>query len=404
MITQEHVPPAPPAAPAPAGTHHGGRAWTNTFLILLVGSLIASAGYLGYSLRGRTAGAHPSVVAADPASRSANRVVPSAPRDSGASGSADPNAIADTLAPSIVNITTSLSSGGSAAGTGIVISSSGVVLTNNHVIADATQLEAEDAATGRTYAGTVVGYDPTHDVAVVQLAHASGLTPAPIGAASRLVVGDGVVALGNAGGRGGAPSVATGSVTALDRPITASDQNGSNQEALTHLIQMDASIEPGDSGGPLVNASGEVIGMDTAASQTGGGFGFRSQASSEGYAIPIEDALTVAHAITSGRGGATIHLGATRGVLGVQIRDLPTDGTASSATVIGVASGSGAEAAGISEGDVITAINGAAVGSPTDLSRALASAAPNDRVRVTWTDTSGVSHRAQVTLGSAPPT
>ena len=403
MITQEHVPPAPPVPPAPTGERRGGRAWTTAFVVLLVGVLIASAGYLGHALTGRTATSHPSTIAAEPAPNSANHVVPNTPSDPGASASADPTAIADALTPSIVNITTSLSSGGSAAGTGIILSSSGIVLTNNHVIADSTQLEAEDAATGRVYAGTVVGYDPSHDVAVVQLAHASGLTPAPIGTASRLAVGDDVVALGNAGGRGGAPSVATGSVTALDRPITASDQNGSNKEALTHLIQMDASIEPGDSGGPLVNAAGEVVGMDTAASQTGGGFGFQSQASSEGYAIPIRDALTVAHAITSGQGGASIHLGATRGVLGVQISDHPANGTASSATVIGVASGSGAEAVGIAEGDVITAVNGTAVGSPTDLTQALASASPNDKVRVTWTDTSGISHRAQVTLRSAPP-
>ena len=403
MITQEHTPPAPPPPPPPAGGHPGGRAWTNAFVVLLVCALIASAGYLGYALNGRIVGSHPRTVADAPAPRPTNGAVPKAPSDSGASGSADPTTIADALAPSIVNITTNLSSGGSAAGTGIIISSSGVVLTNNHVIADSTQLEAEDAATGRTYAGTVVGYDPTHDVAVVQLAHASGLTPAPISATSRLTVGDSVVALGNAGGRGGAPTVATGSVTALDRPITASDQNDSNSEVLTHLIQIDAPIEPGDSGGPLVNANGQLIGIDTAASQTNGGFGFRSRASSEGYAIPIHDALTVAHAITSGQGGPSIHLGAIRGVLGVEISDQPSDGAASSATVAGVASGSGAEAAGIAEGDVITAINGTAVGSPTDLSRALVPASPDDRVRVTWTDTNGDSHRAQVTLGSAPP-
>ncbi len=403
MITQEHVPPAPPAPPAPTGGQPNGRALTNTFLVLVVCALTGTAGYLGYTFSDRSAGTQPSTVATESAPRSANRVAPAAPSNSAASGSTDPNTIADALAPSIVNITTNLSSGGSAAGTGIVISSSGIVLTNNHVIADSTQLEAEDAATGRTYAGTVVGYDAAHDVAVVQLAHASGLTPAPIGSASQLAVGDGVVALGKAGGRGGTPTAANGSVTALDRPITASDQNGANPEALTHLIQIDAPIEPGDSGGPLVNANGKVIGMDTAASQTNGGFGFQSQASTEGFAIPIHDALTIARAITSGQASATIHLGATRGVLGVQISDQPSDTAASSATVIGVASASGAEAAGIAEGDVITAINATAIGSPSELTQALASASPNDTVRVTWTDTSGTSHHAQVTLGPAPP-
>jgi S1-C subfamily serine protease len=402
MITQQHVPPSPPGPPA--GGPPRGRDWTNAFLVLFVCGLVASAGYIGHTLADRTVASQPNSVAAAPAPRSANGIVPSAPSSPSASeaASADPNAIADALAPSIVNITTNLASGGGAAGTGIILTSSGVVLTNNHVIADATQLEAEDAATGRTYPATVVGYDQAHDVAVVQLARASGLTPAPIGTASRLAVGDGVVALGNAGGVGGAPTVATGSVIALDRPITASDQNGSNSETLEHLIQIDASIEPGDSGGPLANADGQVVGMDTAASRTDGGFGFQAQ-SSEGYAIPIQNALTVAHAIMAGQSGNGIHLGGSRGVLGVEISDQLADGIGSSATVIGVASGSGAEAVGIAAGDVITAINGTAIGSTSDLTEALASASPHDTVRVTWTDTSGGTHRAAVTLGSAPP-
>jgi len=279
------------------------------------------------------------------------------------------------------------------------------VLTNNHVIADSIQLKAEVAATGATYSGTVVGYDTTHDVAVVRLADASGLTPAPIATGSVVTVGDAVIALGNAGGQGGEPTIATGSITALNQPITASDQNGANPENLTHLIQIDAPIQPGDSGGPLAATNGRVIGIDTAAAQQNRGFGFQDQGSSQGFAIPIHDALTIANHIISGRSAAGIHLGATRGVLGIEARDAASSntGTADGAEVVGVESGSGAEAAGINAGDLITAIDNDTISSASDLTQALVTAKPRDVVAVTWVDPSGTSHHAQVTLASAPP-
>src|SRR5205823_5623599 len=126
---------------------------------------------------------------------------------------------------------------------------------------------------------------------------------------------------GNAGGKGGSPSVVSGTVTALDQQITAADQDGSNAETLSDLVQINANIQPGDSGGPLVDADGKVVGMDAAASSGNGGFGFGGQTANEGYAIPIQDAMQIAKQIQSGNGSDTIHVGAHRALLGVGVQD-----------------------------------------------------------------------------------
>ena len=203
---------------------------------------------------------------------------------------------------------------GEAAGTGIVVSSSGLVLTNNHVIANSNELQAEIGGNGEEHPAKVLGYDIADDVALVQIEDVSGLTTASLGDSSSLQVGDAIVALGNAGGKGGDPSVVSGTVTGLDQQITAADQDGSNAETLDGLIQIDANIQPGDSGGPLVDADGKVVGMDAAASSGNGGFGFGGPVSSnEGYAIPIEDALAIAKKIQSGDGSDTIHVGGHAG-------------------------------------------------------------------------------------------
>src|ERR1700730_1917295 len=171
--------------------------------------------------------------------------------------------LAATVDPAVVDIRTNLAyQGAAAAGTGIVISPNGLVLTNNHVIRGATTIRGTDVRNGRTYKGTVLGYDVAHDVALVQLSGASGLDTATIGGIPK--IGDGVTAFGNAGGVGGTPSAASGSVTGLGRSITASD--GENSERLAGLIETNAALQPGDSGGPLVDSAGRVVGMETAAS------------------------------------------------------------------------------------------------------------------------------------------
>ena len=178
--------------------------------------------------------------------------------------------IAAKVSPGLVDVVSTLGDeNGKAAGTGMVLTSNGEVLTNNHVIDGATSISVTDIGNGHTYKATVVGYDKTKDIAVLQLQNASGLRTVTFGDSSTVSVGQQVVAIGNAEGKGGQPSVVTGSVTALNQSITASDEgSASNSEQLTGLIQTNAPIQPGDSGGPLVNSAGQVIGIDTAASSS----------------------------------------------------------------------------------------------------------------------------------------
>ncbi len=305
------------------------------------------------------------------------------------------------LDDSIINITSRLSSGDMAAGTGIIISSNGLALTNNHVIADSVQLRTENSATGSMHSAKVLGYSLTADVAVIQIQGVSGLTPGPIGTATNLAVGDAIVGLGNGGGNGGAPSIASGQVTALNQPIVASDNAGST-ESLTGLIEMDAVIQPGDSGGPLADAAGRVIGIDVAASTQDPRFSFSSDGN-DAYAIPIQTALDVAHRITTGAGGSGVHIGATRGVLGVGVTDTGQVAAGSDTPVSHVAGGSPAAGAGISVGSLITNIDGKNVSSASDLTRVMAPYSAHDRVRVNWTDSSGTDQHATITLESAPP-
>jgi S1-C subfamily serine protease len=194
----------------------------------------------------------------------------------------------------IVDIDTSLLDGAASAGTGIVLMSSGVVLTNNHVVDGGQLISVRLTATGDTFSATTIGVDLTHDIAVLQLQGANGLPTAPIGDSSSVQVGDSVTALGNAQGRGGAPAVATGTVTALGQQISASDAAGQNAENLSGMIQTDAPIQPGDSGGPLVNGNGQVIGIDTAASAGDRGV---ARGAVQAFAIPIDTALYYAHQI-----------------------------------------------------------------------------------------------------------
>jgi S1-C subfamily serine protease len=322
------------------------------------------------------------------------------PGNSGNSGSGstlDSAAIAAKINPAVVDVNTVLGyQNGRAAGTGIVISSSGLVLTNNHVIAGATSISVTEVTNGRTYKATVVGYDRTEDVAVIKMTSAAGLPTASIGDSGKVGVGDGVVAIGNAGGTGGTPAVVEGTVTALNRSITASDESTGSSEQLTGLIEVDANIQAGDSGGPLVNGSAQVIGIDTAASA-----GFHYQASGgTGYAIPIDQAMTIANQITGGQASTRVHIGAT-GFLGVSLRS--GNGSAGGgAAITQILPGSPAEAAGLAEGDVITTLDGAAVDSANTLTQLLDSHHPADRVRLGWTDTNGRAHTATLTLMTGP--
>jgi S1-C subfamily serine protease len=312
--------------------------------------------------------------------------------------------------PALVDVVSTIDYGqGEAAGTGIVLTSSGEVLTNNHVVDGATSIEVTDVGNGKTYSATVVGYDVTSDIAVLKLKDASGLQTATLGDSSAVAVGQSVVGIGNAGGVGGTPSAATGTVTALGQDITASDESSGSSEQLTGLIETDADIQAGDSGGPLVNMSGQVVGIDTAGSSTfqfqRGGSQNGTGSSSDGFAIPINEAASIAKEIESGQASSSVHIGATA-FLGVEVAS--TSGYSGSqsgvtgATIAGIVSGSPAASTGLSQGDTITAIAGHTVSSPTSLRNVLVEFHPGQKVSVTWVDSSGSSHTSTVDLTSGP--
>lgn len=215
---------------------------------------------------------------------------PPASSPGAASGSVTLSALAAKVGPALVNINVRLQNA-RAAGTGIVLSSSGEVLTNNHVISGATSISVTDVGNGRTYPAQVVGRDRGHDIAVLQLQGASGLQTASIGDSSTVAVGDEIAAIGNAGGRGGTPSIAAGTVSALDQTITVRDDTTGSAQQLTGLIHVTAPLQPGYSGGPLVNTAGQVIGVNTAAST-----GSRSSGG-DGFAIPINDAIAISKTV-----------------------------------------------------------------------------------------------------------
>lgn len=284
------------------------------------------------------------------------------------------------------------------AGTGMVLTSDGEVLTNNHVVQGAWKIEAEVPG-GSTYTATVVGVDPTHDVALIQLQGASNLATITPGEATSVSIGDQVSGIGNALGHAGPPAVANGAVTGLNRSITARDPNGS-AEKLTGMIQTDANIQPGDSGGALVDADGQVVGMITAGSSQNSS----TTANTTGFAIPIDTALSVVDQIHSG-GGETILMG-ERGYLGVGVGPLDQAtasrfGVTSGALVVGLDAGGPAEQAGMTAPAVIRSIDGQAVTSADSLGPLLHSHTPGQSAVVTWVDASG-SHTATIQLIAGP--
>jgi S1-C subfamily serine protease len=300
-----------------------------------------------------------------------------------------------------------------AAGTGIVLTSTGEVLTNNHVIEGATSIDVTDIGNGQKYTATAVGYDATADVAVLQLQGASSLTTPSLGDSATVQAGDRVVALGNAGGKGGAPSVVSGTVTALDQSITASDELSGVNEQLTRLIQNSARIKPGDSGGPLVNSRGQVIGVDTAASS---GYQFQSQSSQaveQAYSIPIDQALSITRQIESGTTTSDIHIGATA-FLGLDIAPSSASGSgmggfgASSqggtpgVPIAGTVPGSPTAQAGLTAGDTITAVGGRSVSTADNVAQTLVRYHPGDKISITWVDQHGRAHATTLTLTSGP--
>jgi S1-C subfamily serine protease len=310
-------------------------------------------------------------------------------------------AVAAQVQAGIVDVTTRLGNQpGGAAGTGMVLTPTGEVLTNNHVIQGATSITVTDVDNHRSYPANVVGYDRTQDVAVLQVRGATNLRTVALGNSDAVRVGDDVVAIGNAGGVGGTPSHTSGRVTALNQSITASDETGGNAQQLNGLIQVTAELQPGDSGGPLADGSAKVIGMNTAGAQS------NRRARGAGFAIPINTAVAVSRQIEAGQSSPTVHIGPT-GFLGVQVASSTAGpdsvGNAAGASVVGVQPGSPADAAGLQAGDTIVSVDGGPVDSSTALQSALSAHHPGDRVTLSWVDPSGRQRSGSAQLAVGPP-
>ncbi|MGI5208630.1 S1C family serine protease [Spirillospora sp. CA-108201] len=302
--------------------------------------------------------------------------------------------------PGVVNIETEQTLNGTrAAGTGIVLTASGLVLTNNHVIQGATAIKGTDVDNRRGYTAEVVGYDRTGDIAVIRLSGAARLKAAAFASAGSVEVGDTVTAVGNAGGKGGTPTVVTGKVTALEQSVTARDDSNGTSERLTGLIETSAPIRPGDSGGPLLDTSGKVIGINTAASAGFSVKGAKERKEHRGYAIPSDRALEVARQIQRGEASATVHIGRTA-MLGVKVRP---NGRSPGALVAELVPGSPAEAAGVPVGGVIVAFGDAAVDTPSALTALMLARHPGDAVRIEWTTSQGDRVAGTVHLTEGPP-
>src|SRR6185437_5864735 len=425
----------------PSGGPQPGRRRNHPLLYVLVAVVAAALG----------AGAVFALQAKSPSSSSSSFSPQDVPSPAGSPGNgntntsgSDEHAVAGKVEPGLVDITATLRYTGQVfEGTGMVLSSSGLVLTNNHVVSGSTGLTATVITSGRKYRAQIVGTDATDDVALLKLTGASGLTSVRVGDSSKVTLHSPVGALGNAGGAGGTPTVSSGSITALHRTITASDAGSGDSETLHNMLQTNAQIAEGDSGGPLANAAGQVIGMNTAANTQSPG----PQGSNEGFAIPINHALAIAHQMAAGNGSAKIRIGQpafmgiavastsssaassndspqqqlsqlnqTAGQFGGGINSngrclgngagnpVPRSiAPASTGTLIaGAFCHAPAAAAGLTGGDVILAINRQNVGAPSSLTGVLARYHPGQTVSVTWMDTSGQRHTSSVTLTSGP--
>jgi len=294
-----------------------------------------------------------------------------------------------SLTTGLVLIDTEINYGqAAAAGTGMVLTAGGIVITNHHVVAGSTSISVTDPSTGNQYQADVLGYDTTDDVAVLQLEGATNMATVTMSTQVGKV-GDAITAVGNAEGQGQLVEAA-GRILGTDVSITVSEEDGSGQANLTGLFQTTAALVPGDSGGAMFDNSSKVVAMNVA--------GSTSQRNPEGYGIPVVTVLKVANAVLTGQANSTITLGRTA-ALGISILSTQAAGAPQ---IIEVIPGAAADQAGIRVGSTLTSLDGITLTSPDQIKPILATHQPGDKVQATWTDRSGRQHTATVTLGVAP--
>ena len=338
--------------------------------------------------------------------------VPGQPASVSAPGSVEQ--VSAKVLPSVVKI--QIDSGQAREeGSGIVLSSDGLILTNNHVVAAVSDTATDQGpmadggqygqlpggrsgggaqatvtlSDGRTAPFSVIGTDPADDIAVIRVQGLSGLTPITVGSSKDLKVGQNVVAIGSPLGLQG--TVTTGIISALNRPVASGDEQ-TGQHSVMSAIQTDAAINPGNSGGALVDMNGDLIGVNSAIASMGSGQdspGAQAGSIGLGFAIPVDQAKRIADELVA---TGTVQ----RASLGVK---LSSDDSGRGATVAAVVEGSPAATAGLPKGAVITKVDDRVIDGPEALVAAINSKAPGDTVALTYNDPSGSAQTAQVTLG-----
>ena len=387
--------PAPPSAPvtdaAPLSSQvRSSRApWSTRISLLLVAALVGGlAGHFASNSSTNSNGVTINAVTNSPGAA----VLPN--------GMSIPKLV-NRVQPSVVSIDVK-GNGQEDQGTGMIITSNGLVVTNNHVIAASVQsgtITVTRTGSTKSIPAVLVGTNPIDDVALIKVQGVSNLPTVTFGNSNGLVVGDAVVAIGNALGlAAGTPTVTSGIVSALGRTVTAGTTAAS--ETLDNMIQTDAAINPGNSGGPLLDSAGDVVGMNTAVAGT---LSDGSSAQNIGFAIP---AATIESLLKTLKGGeSVVNHGAFIGVeitsMNAELRAEYGFTVSSGAVVMSVITGTGAAAGGVHQGDVIVAINGTAITSAQDVSSVVSALRPGDVI--TLRVVRGTKHLTlHVTLGSAP--
>jgi putative serine protease PepD len=375
-VSPPTLPIGPPAAGAPRVRR--GRPLVAVVVLSLMVGLIAGGvgGAVGSHFAGNSTGGIS--VLDEPAPRTAPaRELPS--------GSVEQ--VAQRVTPSVVQLRVS-GSQEDGEGSGIVLSTDGLILTNNHVVDPATNGGNVTAVLpdGRSAPVQIVGRAPSFDLAVVRAHGVTGLTPVQLGSSNTVRVGQEVVAIGSPLGLSG--TVTHGIISALDRPVRAGGE-GSGQDTVLDAIQTDAAINPGNSGGPLTDMQGRVIGINSAIASLGSGFG-QSGSIGLGFAIPIDQARRIADELL--RNGH-----ATQALLGVTVPAAQPDDTA--AVVHQVTPGGAAAAAGIKPGDMITKVDGRLIDSGDALIAAIRSHTPGSQATLTVKTAAGATRQVRITLG-----